>query len=159
MLPVLDKWVTYLYFSGFRSQTDCSVILCALLCPLVSQLLSSFSLKTMIMVVPCPLLEYHPPSVPSWSSSDSLCYLVKYSRVSFIRPCQFTIISNLLFLTLVRALIHLSLMFIVLAIWPHLSWLAKLKQKRHLNTPVFPIPKHRSVFSLGFVQYFLCLAM
>lgn len=88
-----------------------------------------FSLETMITAVLSYLLKPHPPYMPSCSNRDSLSYLVKYSRVSFIRPCQFISISNLFFLMLVRALTHLSPMFIVLAIWPHLSWLAKLKQK------------------------------
>lgn len=79
--------------------------------------------------------------------------------MSFIRLCQFTNISNLFFffLTLVRALNHLSPMFIVLAIWPHLSWLVKLKQKRHLYTQFFPISDNSFIFSLGFVHYFLFL--
>lgn len=88
-----------------------------------------FSVKTMSTIVLSCLPEPHPASMPSWSNRDSLSYLVKYSRVSFIRPCQFISISNLFFLMLVRALTHLSPMFIVLAIWPHLSWLVKLKQK------------------------------
>ena len=48
-------------------------------------------------------------------------------------------------------------MFIVLAIWPHLSWLVKLKQKRHLYTQFFPISDNSFIFSLGFVHYFLFL--
>lgn len=155
MLSVLDKCIANLYFSGFRSYIDCSVILLVPLLPFCFSASSYiFSLKNMIIVFPSHLLEPHLEeagtvsaislSIPGWVSSG---------------PANSQASLTCFFLTLVRALTHLSPMFIVLAIWPHLSWLVKTKQKRHLNTPVFPISNNSFVFSLRVAQYFLFLVM